>query len=59
MEKIGRLTVLFFALAVASALLHNLVSGLLGVEDFIFFTLTFIFLIACVILALYNLTRKK
>jgi len=50
---------IFLALAIASVILHNVISALAKREEGIFFTLTFVFLIVFIILLIYNIVYLK
>lgn len=59
MKKYVKNAYLFFALAIASVILHNVISALTKNEEGIFFTLTFIFLAMFITLLVYNIVYLK
>lgn len=64
MKKCAKNAYLFLELAIASVVLHNVVSALIHKEEGVFFVLTFVFLVIFIISLVYNLMylegkRKK
>lgn len=57
MKKPIKLSLIFFALTIVSAILHNLVSGWIGKEEPVFFILTFVFLLAMIISVFYGIIK--
>ena len=54
LKKQTKISFLFLGLAVLSAILHNAVYALVGVEEPIFFSLTFVFAIAFIVSLIYS-----
>jgi hypothetical protein len=59
MKKYVKNAYLFLGLAVASVILHNVVSVLIGKEESIFFALIFVFLVLFIIVLIYNVIYLK
>lgn len=59
MKKYVKNAYLFLALAAASVILHNIIFAITKKEEGIFFSLTFIFFAAFIILLIYNLIYLK
>jgi len=59
MKKYVKNAYIFLALAIASVILHNVISVLAKREEGIFFTLTFVFLIVFIISLIYNIVYLK
>ena len=54
MEKQTKITYLLFWSAILSTILHNIISGFLGVEEPVFFILFFVLALGFVISVIYN-----
>jgi hypothetical protein len=54
MEKQTKITYILFGLVVFSILLHNAFYGLFKIEEPVFFTLTFVFVLGLVVSVIYN-----
>jgi len=59
MKKYTKRAYLFLGLAMASVILHNVVSALIHQEEGVFFVLTFVFLVIFIISLVYNIIYLK
>jgi hypothetical protein len=59
MKKFVKNAYLFLGLAIASVILHNVISALIHKEEGIFFVLTFVFLSIFIVSLVYNLIYLK
>ena len=59
MKKYVKNAYLFLALSAASVILHNIIFAVTKKEEGIFFTLTFVFFAAFIILLVYNIVYLR